>query len=144
MSTALTLKAIRYGCDFRRADWRLYEEFSRCRNFPGELAPGECYLFVSSGENQLLWIMQQQYTENAQGWPLRFTDSRRWRFSGSTRWDPRKLRHYAGQAGIKLKGIGDFEVAFADQRVKMAELARERRLAKLAEAIAVKKGRRTA
>ena len=126
MKIPLRLKAIRYNCDFRKADWRLYQEFERDNGFPGALKPGECYLFISGCENQLLWLLNQQHTENSQGFPVTFTDSRRWRFSGTNKWDPTRLRHFAELAGIELVGIRSFDGAYKTHRVEKRAERQER------------------
>jgi len=124
----LKLRAIKYLCDFRKSDFSLYQEFRRSKGFPGELKTGECYLFVSSGENQLIWFLNTSVSENSQGWEMTFSDSRRWRFSGSNRWDPARLTHYAEAVGIVLLGIRSFEAAYEERREARLEEAHRKRV----------------
>lgn len=114
MKQSVRLKAIVYGSDFRKNDAHLFAEFQKSRNFPGPLAANEVYLFVSGRENQLIWFLQSIATETARGLPMSFIDSRRWRFTRGTRWNPGLLTKYADACGLQLIGLKSFKEAFAD------------------------------
>lgn len=111
----LRLKAIRYNCDFRKNENSLYNEFKASQNFPGELAKGEAYLFVSASENQLIWFLNATEVEAGRK-TVGLVDSRRWRLLSHSKWHPMMLANYASDAGIELIGIRRFEEAYRSQR----------------------------
>lgn len=116
--TAVRLKAIWHGCDFRLSDARLYEDFRSSASFPGDLKPGEVYLFVAASQRQLIWFLNQQADRHNQ---VTFTDSRRWRFTGKEKWEPAMLSQYAKLAGLQLKGIELFNDSYHGYREFLQE-----------------------
>lgn len=118
----IRLRAIRYGCDFRRNEWTLYQDFRADKaRYPGELKPGEAFLFVSCTQDQLIWFLHADELERDGKTPLRFIDSRRWRLQGTT-WNPALLGNYAQAVGIELKGIRLFQDAFNEDRRRRERL----------------------
>ncbi|MCK5617304.1 hypothetical protein KAR91_86370 [Candidatus Pacearchaeota archaeon] len=104
----IKLKAIKY-VDFRKSEWTNYQEFKKSKKFPGELTHNEAFLFISNTGNQLIWML------NVANGPLghRIVDSRRWRFTGTSSWNPLMLANYAEEVGIELIGIKKFQEIFA-------------------------------
>jgi hypothetical protein len=109
----IRLKAIKYA-DFRKSEWTNYKEFKRSRTFPGELGRNEAFLFVSGTGNQLVWLLN--IADGPMGHPI--VDSRRWRFTGSSSWNPMMLANYAEEVGIELVGIKKFEDSFKAKQAK--------------------------
>lgn len=103
MKTQMRLKAIVFGLDFRKTELTNYLEYRSTKAFQGELGTTECYLFVSRGLNQLVWVLGFQQEDEGR----MFIDSRRWRITHGA-WSPDMLQEYAHESGIKLAGIRTF------------------------------------
>lgn len=110
----IRLKGIRFGMDFRKSELTNYDAFRKSKSFPGDLGKNEAYLFVSKGQNQLVWILNLIEIETERK-DRRMIDSRRWRLEGGT-WNPLLLQNYANEAGIELIGIRRFEEIYEEQK----------------------------
>lgn len=113
----LRLRAIRYGCDFRKNEVTLMQECLSDRKFKqlGSLINGEVVLLVSRTENQLIWLFASPELTDQHGEPLAVIDSRRARLPRSG-WNPQLLGNYAKAVGIELAGIQNFEHAYLRER----------------------------
>lgn len=123
----LKLKAIAFDLDFRFSEATNHELFKKSKHYPGELATGEAFLFVSRTGKQLVWLLNtQEIFSHGRHGKIRkrtLTDSRRWRLSGGS-WNPAMLANYATDVGIELLGLKRFEVQYGEERQrKRAERA---------------------
>ncbi len=116
MKQEYRLKAIVFGLDFRRTELTNYLEYRASKAFQGDLGSRECYLFVSRGLNQLIWVLDYRQEGDA-GQML--IDSRRWRITSGV-WSPELLGDYAAEAGIKLVGIRSFRKLYENWREQKA------------------------
>jgi len=107
----LKLKAILFNVDFRKNEFTNFQDFRKHKSFPGDLDPGEVFLFVSKGTDQLIWFMRHFSTEEEKT----IVDSRKWRMLHGT-WNPDLLANYAHEAGIELVGLRTFEEGFNSER----------------------------
>lgn len=121
------LKGVKLGVDFRQSDLTNYDEFKRSKSFPGELETNEVYLFVSKGENQLVWIYHvstmEPFTTRKATQSKRIIDSRRWRIEGSSRWNFHMLAEYASMAELHLIGIPTLREYFERTRAVKRQAA---------------------
>lgn len=109
----IRLRAIRYGCDFRKSEVTLHREFLKDSRFRDvKLGHGEALLFVSACENQLLWFFGRTDLKDKR----LVIDSRRMRLVGGGTWSPVMLGDYARQVGFELVGIRLFHDAFRTRR----------------------------
>lgn len=112
----LRLKAICYGCDFRKNELTLLDELRKNPKYKsvGELGANETCLFVSRTETQLVWLIGQK--ELLDGTHTRnVVDTRRWRLLDGA-WNPAMLGNYAQAVGIELIGIRLFQEGFKRER----------------------------
>lgn len=109
----LRLKGV-VACDFSRSEATNLNLYRREAHFPGELQPGEAFLFVARSGNQVLFLFSGQQVDFA-GVLRQVTDSRRLRL-GKGSWSPYMLQNYANSVGLELVGIKRFEQIYASRR----------------------------
>jgi len=109
----LTLKAIKFDCDFRFSEASNYEQLLKDKHFPGPPKKNEVYLLVSKTQNQLVWIFNVAEVETGKGQSRPIVDTRRWRLLSGT-WSPYMLENYANDVGFSLAGFKRFETEFLD------------------------------
>lgn len=116
-------------CSFVKSELTNLREFQEHRSYPGDLKPGEVFLFLSRGGNQVIFILDDTEVVNGHAYPT--VDSRRWRMEGGT-WDPMMMQEYAGKVKLHLKGIKSFKEGFeamqARKKMRPAQRAKAARL----------------
>lgn len=111
----LTLKAIKFGCDFRFNESSNYEQLVQSKHFPGPPKKSEVYLLVSKTGNQLVWILNVGTAERPDGTTKDVVDTRRWRLTSGI-WSHHMLQNYANAVGFELVGFKRLEEEFLDVR----------------------------
>ena len=122
MFKRVRLLGILLDCDFRMKETDIWRSYRKSANFQGEPGDGEAYLFVSKGQDQLIWFFgitemesteEHEEGEHVRAKDLEVADSRRWRIEGGGLWDTSMLHGYAEAVGLHLLGINTFEKARA-------------------------------
>lgn len=109
-----TLKAIKFGVDFRSSEMANYDHLVKKKHFPGNPGRREVYLMVSRSGNQMVWVLNVgAFGKN--GDQREVVDTRRWRLRRGT-WSPHMLENYANAIGLSLVGFKRFEQSYAESR----------------------------
>ena len=122
--TNLRLKAV-IQCSFIRSEATNLNLFRETAYFPGELADGEAFLFISLMGNQVIFVFRNpiNFEDDVDGTILQVVDSRRLRLDNGF-WNPHMLQNYAESVGLHLVGIKRFEQVH-DEMIK-AKAAKRR------------------
>lgn len=104
-------------CQFNRSEVSNLHHYRATAYFPGELAVGEAFLFLSKKGDQVMFVFALRQVD-CQGKPRAVMDSRRLRLSSGA-WNPYMLQNYANEVGLHLVGIKRFEhIYVAKQKTK--------------------------
>lgn len=117
---AVRLRALWIGADFRFGEVALIEEFRKKKRPP--LQPGDAYLFVSRGLNQMLWVTQPYETDGFHGAVVKVYDTRRWRIIHGS-WSPQMMSKYAEAVKLRIENVKTFEEQYAEWKAGKSEAA---------------------
>jgi hypothetical protein len=123
MTTKLRLKGI-VLCSFCRSEATNLDLYRQEPHYPGDLGSGECFLFLSRGLDQVIFVFKEAAVMTNEDAIHTVLDSRRLRLLGGT-WHPYMLQDYAKQVGLHLIGIKGFSQIFEERRAEKRQLARK-------------------
>ena len=111
---SLRLKGV-VRCSFQRSEITNLYWYQGDPSYPGDLEPGEAFLFLSKMGNQVIFMFHEPVSYEQGGRIRRVTDSRRLRLDSGT-WSPYMLQDYAEAVGLHLVGIKRFEQVHDEAR----------------------------
>jgi len=120
--TNVRLKGV-MKCPFNRSEVSNLGQYRREEFFPGELKPGEAYLFLSKGLDQAMFVFATHQSADENGVVRSVVDSRRLRLTSGS-WSPYMLQNDANAVGLSLLGIKRFEQIYAEHQALKKEGSR--------------------
>ena len=109
----LRLKGV-VQCSFTRSEDTNLKLYRQMTHYPGDLQPGEAFLFLARGGDQVVFVFADTSVDFG-GVKREVIDSRKLRLRTGT-WSPYMLQNYANMVGLELVGIKRFEQIHAAWR----------------------------
>lgn len=109
----LRLKGV-VQCSFARSEDTNLKLYRQTAHYPGDLQPGEAFLFLAQGGDQVVFVFSDIAVDFG-GVTREVIDSRKLRLRSGT-WSPFMLQNYANMVGLELVGIKRFEQVHAAWR----------------------------